>query len=404
MEQVPEDVARWATGPGLDIIAEVTAALDAGQDVLQVGTRLRRTLTPARAAFATAAATTRRRARATGVEGADRLVLTREALEQASHPAAAAWRAGRAAGAERRDASARVQDRCAGTGGDAVALARHQPVLAIERDPGRAVLAAHRAAVLDVPVEVVVGDALAETPDCSGTVVHADPDRRDERGRRARSLAHHGPSVAALLAATAAADGRLLTVAPGVAWDDPDLPADAEVVFLEHDGQLLEAVVCTGTARTPGARATAVLLDAGVVRSRTTGDRDRLPVGSVGTHLLRPVAAAVRARLHDELGADGGAHRVADRRALLTTDEGPAPSPWFSAEAVVAVTAARPAAVVRALPEDRRVEVVLHGLDIDVRRFVRDLGAPATGPDDVRIHLVRRDDDAIAIITTSQGR
>lgn len=403
MEEVPEDVARWATGPGLAVIDDVAAALAAGEDVLQVGTRLRRTLDASRAAFATAAAETRRRAVELGVPGADRLVLTREALEQASHPAAAAWRAARASGAVRSGPDRRLQDRCAGTGGDAVALARHGPVLAVERDAGRAVLAAHRAAVLDVPVEVLVGDALDPGVACDGTVVHADPDRRDAHGRRARALGQHQPGVAALLTATAAADGRLVTVAPGVAWDDPELPPAAEIVFLQHGTDLLEAVVCTGTAATAGVRATAVLLDAGLERSRTSGERERLDVGPVGTHLLRPAAAAVRARLHDELGADLGARRVADRRALLTSDGPPAQTPWFAVEEVLAVTSPRAAAVRAALPADRRVEVVLHGMDVDVRRFLRDLGAPPTGPDDVRVHLVRRDDDAVAVVTTSMA-
>ncbi len=398
VEEVPEDVARWATGPGLPVIAEVAAALDDGADVLRVGTRLRRTLDPPRAAFATAAAATRLRAVAAGIEGADELVLTREALEQASHPAAAAWRAARAAAAAGEHAPP-VQDRCAGTGGDAVALARHGPVLAVERDPGRAVLAAHRADVLGVPVEVRVGDALDPDLACDGAVVHADPDRRDGRGRRAHRLADHAPSVAALLAATTAAAGQLVTVTPGLAWDDPDIPADAEVVFLQHGRQLLEAVLCRGTARAAGARATAVLLDAGVERSRATDQRERLHRGPVAAHLVLPGAAAVRARLHDELGAEAGAHRVAEHRALLTVDTPPPPSPWFDVERVVAVTAPRPASVREALPVDRRVAVLLHGLDVDVPGFLRDLGGPPTGPEDVRVHLVRRDEDAVAIIT-----
>ena len=399
MEVVPEDVAVWAVGPGLAVIAEVAAALDAGGDVLAVGTRLRRTLTADRAAFATAAAETRLRAVAAGVPHANELVLTRESLEQASHPAAAAWRAGRAAEGLAGASDPVLQDRCAGTGGDAVALAAHAPVLALERDPGRAVLAAHRAAVLGRPVDVRVGDALDPSWSCDGAVVHADPDRRDDHGRRARRLRDHGPPVGELLTACAGAAGRLVTVAPGLAWDDPDLPDDAEVVFLQHGRQLLEAVVCSGTATTPGVRATAVLLDVGEVRGRGPEPPSHLPVGPVGAHLLRPAAAAVRARVHDELGAAVGARRVADHRALLTTDDLPPPSPWWDAERVVAVTTPRPAAVAAALPPERRVEVVLHGIDVDVRAFLRDAGRPATGPDDVRVHLVRRDDDAVAIVT-----
>ena len=401
MEEVPVDVARWAVGAGLPVIAEVAASLRDGDDVLAVGTRLRRTVDPARAAFVTMAAATRLRAVAAGVPGAEDLVLTREALEQASHPAAAAWRARRAALGRSTATDDVVQDRCAGTGGDAVALAEHGPVLALERDPGRAVLAAHRAAVLGAPVVVRVGDALDPAWRCRGAVVHADPDRRDARGRRARTLAQHHPPVAELVTATRAAAGRLLTVAPGVAWDDPALPLGAEVVFLQHGRDLLEAVLCTGAAARGGVRATAVLLEAGETLHRGTKPRARLEVGPVGTHLLRPATAAVRARLHDGLGARVGARRIAEHRALLTSDEAPPTSPWFDVEPVLAVTTTSADSVRSVLPADARVEVLLHGLDVDVARFLRDLGGPATGPDDVRIHLVRRDDDAVAIVTRS---
>lgn len=399
MEEVPVDLARWATGPGRAVITEVAGALAAGEDLLAVGTRLRRGLPADRAAFATTAAATRRRAVEQGIPHAEELVLTREALEQASHPAAAAWRAERAAAAVATAGDPIVQDRCAGTGGDAVALAAHGPVLAIEADPGRAVLAAHRAEVVGAPVEVRVGDALDPGLTCDDAVVHADPDRRDGRGRRARTLAQHRPGVGALVEATRGASGRLLTVAPGVAWDDPDLPAGAEVVFLQHDGALLEAVLCIGTARRDDARARAVLLDADAEVVGEGPEAEHLPVGDVGTWLLRPAPALVRARGHDALGATVDARRLADRRALLTCDEAPPDSPWWDAERIHALTAARASAVAAALPAGARVEVVLHGVDVDVRRFLRDLGSPPTGPDDLRIHLVRRDADAVAILT-----
>lgn len=403
MEEVPEELARWAVGPGLALLDELADALADGADPLRLGTHLRDRVDAGRAAFAMSAAATRIRAVEQGLEGADRLVLTRESLEQASHPAAAAWRARRAwdAAAHGTAGVAAVQDRCAGSGGDAVALAAHGPVLAIERDPGRAVLAQHRARVLGRPVTVQVGDALDPALSADGAVVHADPDRRDATGRRARSLAEHLPSVAALVGATNAAAGRLLTVTPGVTWDDPQLPADAEVVFLQHGPDLLEAVLCTGAARTTGARASAVLLDRDAHRTRTTDERGELPVGEVGTFLLVPAPALVRARLHDALGAELDARRLARRRALLTTDEPPS-SPWVDTEVVEAVLPARPAAVrehLRGGPE-RRVELVLHGMQVDVPGWLRAAGRPATGPEDLRVHLVRRDHDAVAVLTT----
>lgn len=399
VEVVPEDLARWAVGPGRDVVDRTTNALLGGEDELAIGTRLRDAADPRRAAFAMGLATTRVRALAQGLPHAGDLLLTREALEQASHPAAAAWRAERAASAVTTDPV--LQDRCAGTGGDAVALAVHRPVLAVERDPGRAVLAMDRAAVLGADVEVRIGDALDPGLPSRDAVVHADPDRRDASGRRARRLDQHQPGVAALLAATTDAAGRLLTVAPGVAWDDPALPSEAEVVFLQHGPDLLEAVLCTGSARQPGARASAVLLDRGLVRTRTEPVVP-LPVADVGSWLLTPAPALVRARLHDQLGADLDARRIARRSALLTTTDDPGPTPWARAERVEAVLPARPRVVRRHLRDhpDRRVELVLHGVQLSVPDWLRAAGDPATGPDDLRIHLVRRDQDAVAVLSS----
>lgn len=395
MEQVPEALARWAIGDGGVHVDAAARLLADGADELALATSLRAHLPADRAAFAAAAAHARRAALAAGVEGAQHLVLTREAVEQASHPAVAAWRAGRAAAP-----GMALHDWCAGTGADAVALARHGPVDAVEADAGRAVLAAHRAAVLDRPVRVHVGDVLEPPVDPVGGVVHADPDRRDAHGRRARTLGGHRPGVAALRGAAAPAAGRLFTVAPGVSWDDPELPDDAEVAFLQVDDRLVEACLLEGMAAVPGVRARAVLLPAGHELERV-GPPLELPVGEPGEWLLRPAVAAVRARLHTALGADVGAWRLDRRRALLTSRERPPHGPWLDAERVVASVPARPRAVrevLRALDEPR-VELLLHGLRTDPATFLRAAGRPATGPDDVRVHLVRRERDALAVVT-----
>lgn len=410
MEQVDVALARWAVGDGAAAINRACELLAAGNDTLAVATALRRDVDAARAAFALTAATARQRAVAAGVPGAEALVLTAEAQQQASAPVVAAWRARSLSRAAATLAPGEpVVDLCAGTGADATAIAATgTPVVAVERDEGRAVLLGHRAAVLGLDVEVVVADALSVPALLTGRVVHADPDRRDARGRRARRLAEHAPPVPALLAAGshAGASRVAITVAPGLPWDDPDLPADAGVTFIEHEGRLVEALLVADD----DVRARAVQLPEGHVRTRR-GPVTTLPVVGVGAWLLLPSAAIVRARLHDEVGAELGARRLARHRALLTTDAAVV-SPWLRAERVLATTAARPGAVRdwsrgsgegQDLARDGGVEVVLHGLDVDPVRFVRAVGAP-TGPHGVRVHLVRRDHDAVAVITAAPGR
>jgi precorrin-6B methylase 2 len=419
--------ARWLTSPeGLAAVAGAVARLDAAGAHAQVeGPRRagRSARTDAglavaawardrwpehgRAAAVVAAAVARRGAQGSWPH-ADELLFTRTGLEQASDPVVSAWRAARLAAAA--EGAGRTWDLCAGVGGDALAIARAsgQAVHAVDRDASRLELLRHNARVLGVEVVTEEADALTvrTAPD---DVVHADPGRRRADGRRVRRLAEHLPPVGALLAAHAQTAGCAVVLSPGVDLDDPDLPADAELEFVAVDGQLVEAVAWSGALAVPGRAATATLLqrsaagdtagDVSIARGR--GPRSALPVGPVGSHLVDVVAAAVRARVHDTIGADLGARRLARRRALLTCDEPPPPSPWYVARPVLAVLPARPRAVrawLRGRPTPA-LELAVHGLDADVASWWRALGRPPRGPGGWRIELVRLDDGAVAIVT-----
>jgi hypothetical protein len=396
------DTARWlVSADGLDVLAEVTRRLDAGDDELAITTRLRREgHDPSRTSAVVAAGVARRRAREDRTD-ADRLVLTREALEQASHPQVARWRA-------RRFAAERAWDLCAGIGADAIALGTvARELTVVERDPGRAVLLEHNLGVHDIAARCLTADALQVTVG-DADLVHVDPARRRD-GRRVNRLEDHVPAVPALLARHAGAAGIGVVVSPGVDLTDPDLPdaEDVELEFVQVDDRLVEAVVWVGALRTADASATATLLPAGVTRTRSGSRRPaKLPVGEVGEVLVEVAPAAVRARLHDDLGRELGARRIASRRALLTVDEQPDASPWYHAREVLTVLPAHAKAVRRWLrtSDDGPIELVFHGLSAEVDRWWRELGRPPRGPDGVRIELVRLDRGATAIVTRAGGR
>jgi nitrogen fixation protein len=229
--------------------------------------------------------------------------------------------------------------------------------------------------------------------------------------------------VGALLSAHPDVAGHAIVLSPGVDLDDPDLPPDAELEFVAVDGRLVEAVAWRGALAVPGRAATATLLGRaqrgtsegetaappaaagrtpeGVSIGRDRGSRSALPVGPVSHHLVEVATAAVRARVHDAIGAGIGARRIAHRRGLLTCDARPPASPWYVARPVLAVLPARPR-VVRAWLRERDVpalELVVHGLDADVVAWWRQLGRPARGPNGWRLALVRLDDGAVAIVT-----
>jgi hypothetical protein len=405
VSELDHEVARWLTGSdGLATVTAVTAALDTAQDELAIASSLRQDgLDPARATAALGAAEARRRARARWPD-ADQLLFTPVGLEQASDPEVAAWRARRLAGSE-------VWDLCAGIGGDALAIASTgAPVTAVDLDPARLELLTHNASVRQLAIRTMVADALdVSLPDLA--VMHADPGRR-RGGRRVRRLADHLPSVAALLEVHGAAPTRAIVLSPGVDLDDRDLPGDAELEFVQVGDRLVEAVLWAGAARgatsaalddgEEPAQASATLLPAG--HTLTRGERGpRLPVGDVGSFLLQVAPAAVRARLHDRIGAEVGARRLATGRALLTADQLPDASPWFRRLAVHAVLPARPRQVrawLRAA-DPRPLEVAVHGLDADPQVWWRELGRPPRGPDGWRIELVRIDAGGLAIVTTT---
>lgn len=404
--------ARWlVSSEGLAAVADATAVLDAAgtaadgvgaldRPELDLASRARRRWPqPGRAPAVVAAAIARRRARPRWPD-ADRLLFTRTGLEQASHPAVSAWRAHRFAGSD--DG---VWDLAAGIGGDTLALAAVTgPVRAIDLDAARLVLLDHNAQMRGLAVATEAADALAVRPP-AGVRLHADPGRRRADGRRVSRLTDHHPPVGALVAAHPGVRGFAVVLSPAVPLDDPQLPPDAELEFVGIDDRLVEAVAWLGDVAVPGRAATATLLRPGTAEpvsiARDRGTRVELPVGPVGDHLLEVAAPAVRARLHDDLGAEVGARRVARGRALLTVDGVPPPSPWYLARPVLAVLPARPKPV-RAWLRDQDVtalELVLHGMATDPTAWWRALGRPPRGPNGWRLELIRLDAGATAVVT-----
>ncbi|MFA9445220.1 hypothetical protein [Egicoccus sp. AB-alg6-2] len=395
MEELNVGTARWLVDVGRALVASTTAELDAGATEVAVVAALRgQGLTAPRTAAVVAAASARRRARDRWPQ-AERLLFTREGLEQASDPEVSAWRTRRLAGQA-------VWDLCSGLGGDALAAAENgATVTAVDLDEARLVLLEHNARALDLDVVTRPGDALAvEVPD--GALVHADPGRRRADGRRIRRLAEHLPPVGALVARHASSRGLAVVLSPAVDLDDPELPPAAELEFVQFAGTLRESVAWTGALRTAGVAARATLLPGGHTRPRhTDAPRLRRPVGEVGGVLIEVAPAAVRARLHDEIGAEIGARRVAETRALLTADDVPTPSPWYDHREIHAVLPPRPKPVrtwLRTRDVDA-VEFASHGLPLDTPAWWRALGRPPRGPAGWRIELVRTDDGGRVLVT-----
>ena len=244
----------------------------------------------------------RERARAKHPRGAG-LWWTGPALEQASSYDVASWRARRFAGP--------ALDLCCSVGGDLLALPDGST--GVDLDEARLLLARANAEVLGRSVSLVRADVTA-LPLPRGADVFVDPARR-AGGRRVFDPRAYAPPLDAVLSWRDRVRSLGAKVAPGV--DHDALPADVEVELVSLRGEVKEAVLWAGAARS-GHRRTAVLLPAGdVLRD------DPAPVPDVrppGPWLLEPDGAVVRAHLVAQVAQQVGGWLVDETIAYVCAD------------------------------------------------------------------------------------
>lgn len=297
---------------GARALALATARIAKGATELALLDRLRREHTPEQARAVLALLEGRRSARAK-FEDAARLFFDRESAEQASAEVVARHTAARFAG------STRIADLGCGAGGDALALAAHAPVLAVDRDPARLALVAANAEVRALPIEVAEGsiEAFELPPDIDAAWL--DPARRDDGGR-VRDPEQWSPplSVAVRIASSVPRAG--IKVAPGIELSavPAGLPGGVEVEFISHEGTLVEAVLWFGTAVSAPRRATVLPDGASIEGSPDTGTT---PIGAPGAYLYDLDPSVGRASLVDVVAPMLHAWRLDEHTAYLSGDE-----------------------------------------------------------------------------------
>lgn len=280
------------------------------------------------------------RVRAAGkTDLADRLLFTREALEQASPREVADERATRFA------TFAKVADLGAGIGLDSIALARAgRQVVAVERDPVRAALLRHNAeaAGWSSRVTVVEGDIRASPPDADAAFL--DPDRRPG-GIRRRDATEFEPAPQAWDALAERYRHLLVKLPPS--WG-PDPAGNSGTEWVSLDGEMKEARRGWGDLAIRTARRAMLLSKAGgMVALEGVGRPWPLPrAPQVGDVLLDPDPAVVVAGLVGDAAESVGAAPVHPRIAYLLSDR---PAPWAASLRVEAVLAADPKEIRRTL-------------------------------------------------------
>ncbi|HRP61663.1 MAG TPA: class I SAM-dependent methyltransferase [Phycisphaerales bacterium] len=253
-------------------------------------------------------------------------------LEQATSDRVAEHKAKRFAKAM----PSRIVDLCCGIGGDAMRLQTICPVIAIDRDPLRAWMAAQNARCKTIATDVESLD-LHELRETTGTLFHIDPSRRDEDAgsKRAWKLHEYRPGPAFLRRLLAISPDGAIKLGPGVDFDtliDLAPTHTAEVEVINENGALVQAILwCGKLAECPGER-TATRLDAtGAVRY--SGVPSPIPQSASAAftgYLLVPDPAIERAGLVGTLAIELGIQSPFPPLGLLCADA-PPDSPWFAA-------------------------------------------------------------------------
>lgn len=307
---------------------------------------------------------------------ADALLLTDDALQQATASAVAAHRAVEIA---RRFPGSVVHDLTCSIGAELRELVRVTGIRGVVgSDIDQVRLAMARSNVPDATL--LVADAL--TPTSTADVLLADPARRSDAGRIFR-LDQLTPPLFELLTTY---PGRTLIVkcAPGL--DHQMLRNrygfDGEVQVTSLDGGVREACLWSGPGLEPGRRATVLRTRAdGTVAELEITDRedDDVPAGEVGEWIVDPDGAIVRAGLVKHYAHRSGLWQLDPQIAYLTGDSVPDGARGFRLIEQTGVTEKMLRKALAAL-DCGPLEILVRGLDVDPDRLRKKLKPKGSRP------------------------
>ena len=378
------DVAFLSSAEGVEAVARLSERpLTASSRMADV--QVARELVGARFAAAALETAVLRRRAASKVDFAERGLFTDDALQQATPQLVARHRAGRLAGRDVHDVTcsigadlheiAAVADRCVGS----------------DVDPVRLRMARHN---LRGAAALVQADALR--PVTTSAAVLADPGRR-AGGQRRWDPKQLDPPLDDLLSVHS---GRDLVVksAPGMDFDAVPERAEVEVVSLA--GGVREATLWFGDLATPHVRRRAsVLAGDGTPWTITDAEPDDCPTREVGSWLVDPDGAVVRAGLVRQYAARHGLGQLDPRIAYLTGDRPPAGTRAFRVLEQVRHGDKHLRAALRR-HDVGRLEILVRGLDVDPDALRRRL--KPRGERDGALVLTRVGESAVGLLCRAE--
>lgn len=303
---------------GQRALQEAIACQPEEQDFLRLYSALSRTYPAELARAALETAILRRQAREKFPQ-AERMYFTRQALEQATHHAVAAYRSRRFA------AFKRLLDLGCSIGGDTLELVRFAPTLGVDVDELRLAIARENLAALGLGEQArfIRADLSVSLPihPQEDTGVFFDPARRNTE-RRLSSTLDYQPPLTIIEAWLARFPALGVKISPGVRLEE--LAAyPAEVEFISYQGELKEATLWFGSLKSALRRAT--VLPAGCTLAQTEADEapDLQPLVRLSeprSYLYEPDPAVLRAGLVRMLAEQLDAYQLDPDIAYLTGD------------------------------------------------------------------------------------
>ncbi|MCH2181937.1 MAG: class I SAM-dependent methyltransferase [Mariniblastus sp.] len=301
-----------AAGPHL--VAAQQSILEQ-ENILTTTKRLRRDMSPQRAALVLEMVQLRIRARRK-FERADRMFFTRRSLEQASGESIARYKALRFKRSER------LVDICCGIGGDLLSLANRTTAVGFERDPVLAILAEANLLVEGVSAEVQRGEFPSLDP-ADFSAFHFDPSRRNHGRKTIGDLLQ--PSLPSILEWIPSDLPVGIKVAPATP-PHRETPERAEREWIGDARECKQQLIWLGGAQhLPGGRTATVVRGERVDQYQAVVDSEKMPqliAAEVQAFLYEPHPTVLAAGLTDELAGEHGLARLAVNVAYLT---GPSP-------------------------------------------------------------------------------
>lgn len=305
---------EWLASPdGERLIGDVRQRLDAGEPVLKLSETLRKAHDAARVALALTQVELRHAA-TSKFANADRLLFTRDGLEQATSDRIAAHRA------TRYIPFASIVDLCCGIGGDLMSLATlpgERAITAVDLDPVHLLLATCNARAVAPARQVIplLAD-VRDVPIGPDDAVFIDPARRDTRGRMGGFASEPPLDWSISLADRTAGVG--IKAAPGI--PHALVPDGWELETIAVGNDLKEAVLWSQTLVTAPRSAT-VITEEGVHRLLpVSGNPVPIIEPAEGQWLLDPNPAVTRAGLVEDLARTVNAAKIDDEIGFLVAD------------------------------------------------------------------------------------